>query len=145
LNFLFQQSILHKTTLKTLLKGVGDKDLLGIIFTGGEGPSSQVIKRLLQPQVSNLKLLVAADSGLEKAKNAGFNPDWIIGDFDSLDNSCLADYPQERIIRLQCEKDYTDTEMAISLAVEKNCNDIWIIGGGRRRQNRSYFCHSFVV
>ncbi|MCL2444054.1 MAG: thiamine diphosphokinase, partial [Treponema sp.] len=68
------------------------------------------------------------------AENAGIKPAWIIGDMDSLDDTLrLTAYPPERIIRLQHEKDYTDTEVALSLAIEKKCDQIWIIGGGGGR------------
>ncbi|MCL2441626.1 MAG: thiamine diphosphokinase [Treponema sp.] len=108
--------------------------MLGIIFTGGEAPNTQFIKTLLESLSQTDTLIIAADSGLIAAQNAGVNPDWVIGDMDSLDTqSRLTALPQERIIRLQHDKDFTDTEMAFSLAVEKGCSQIWIIGGGGGR------------
>lgn len=108
-------------------------ELLGIVFTGGEGPQPQVIRRLIDEEVKD-KLLVAADSGLAAVESAGLKPDWIIGDMDSLDDESRLDaYPPERVIRHQPEKDYTDTELAFSLAVENDCDEMWIIGGGGGR------------
>jgi thiamine pyrophosphokinase len=53
---------------------------------------------------------------------------------DSLDDvSLLAAYPAERVMRYPADKDYTDTELAFSLAFEKGCGEIWIIGGGGGR------------
>jgi thiamine pyrophosphokinase len=107
--------------------------LLGIIFTGGQGPKVQVVKRLLETEVKDA-LFIAADSGFQAALNADVKPDWVIGDMDSLeDQSCLSAFPPDRVIRCQHEKDYTDTELALSLAVEKGCEDIWLIGGGGGR------------
>ena len=107
--------------------------MLGIIFTGGEAPNGQIIKRLIETEAKDA-LFVAADSGLAAAQDAGVTPDWIIGDFDSLDNeSRLDNFPQECVIRFEQDKDYTDTELAFSLAVEKGCNEIWLIGGGGGR------------
>ena len=107
--------------------------MLGIIFTGGEGPPVLAVKRLLETEVKDA-LFVAADSGLAAAESAGLKPHWIIGDMDSLgDLSRLCAYSQERIIRLQHEKDYTDTEVAISHVVEQGCDCFWIIGGGGGR------------
>jgi len=72
--------------------------LLGIIFTGGQGPKAQVVKRLLENEAKGA-LFVAADSGLAAALNADVKPDWVIGDMDSLeDQSCLSAVPQERLI-----------------------------------------------
>jgi len=116
--------------------------LLGIIFTGGEAPSSQFVRHLLETEVKNA-LIVAADSGLVLAEEAGLKPGWIIGDMDSLnDEKRLVAYPAEHVIRLQHEKDFSDTEMAFSLAVEKGCDEIWIIGGGGGRVDHLFAIRS---
>ena len=116
--------------------------MLGIIFTGGEGPDAGLARKLVEQEAKDA-LVVAADSGLLAAENAGLKPDWIIGDFDSIeDDSRLAAYPQERVIRHATDKDYTDTELAISLAVEKGCNAVWIIGGGGGRVDHLFALRS---
>jgi len=112
--------------------------LLGLIFTGGEGPAPQTIKRIIDTEIKSARtqnaLIVAADSGLNAAENACVRPDWIIGDMDSLDNcGKLASYPPQNVIRHKHDKDFTDTELAFSLAKEKGCGEIWIIGGGGGR------------
>jgi thiamine pyrophosphokinase len=105
--------------------------LLGIVFTGGESPSSKIIRRLLDGKEI---FVIAADSGLITAEESGFKPSFVIGDMDSLDDdSRLSAYPPERVIRYPHDKDYTDTELAFSLALEKGCDDIWLIGGGGGR------------
>ena len=107
--------------------------MLGIIFTGGQGPKAQIVKRLLENEAKGA-LFIAADSGLLAALNAGVKPDWIIGDMDSLeDQSRLSAMPPQRVIRHPHDKDFTDTELAFSLAAEKGCDDIWILGGGGGR------------
>jgi len=107
--------------------------MLGIIFTGGEGPQSDAVKRLLETTAEGA-LFIAADSGLAAAQDAGVTPDWVIGDFDSLeDESRLSGLPSQRVVRFEKDKDYTDTELAFSLAAEKGCDEIWIIGGGGGR------------
>jgi thiamine pyrophosphokinase len=79
-------------------------------------------------------LSVAADSGLIAAEEAGFRPDWIIGDMDSLDDPArLEKYPPERVLRYPGDKDYTDTELALSLLWEKGCAETWLLGGGGGR------------
>jgi thiamine pyrophosphokinase len=107
--------------------------LLGIMFTGGEGPSAQAVRRLFDG-LDEKPLIAAADSGLEAAEEAGLTPDWIIGDMDSLDDTArLARYPPEVVMRHAADKDYTDTELAFSLLREKGCGEIWILGGGGGR------------
>ena len=118
---------------------------LGIVFTGGEGPPPQTIRRLLDDREaahsSNMgaarfsnAVLVAADSGLSLAEAAGLKPDWVIGDMDSLDSEDrLRSYPADRVIRHSAGKDYTDTELALALLLEQGCAETWIMGGGGGR------------
>jgi len=105
--------------------------LLGIIFTGGESPSADVIRS----ELKGLDIFcVAADSGLLHARSAGIEPDLIVGDMDSLpDTSLLDSYPAGRVLRYDTDKDYTDTELAFKAALDKGCGEIWIIGGGGGR------------
>ena len=107
--------------------------MLGIVFTGGQKPETHVIKQLIESEAKDA-LFVAADSGLDAAEEAGLKPHWIIGDMDSInDASRLASYPPQCVMRYPQDKDYTDTELAFSLAVEKGCDTVWIIGGGGGR------------
>jgi thiamine pyrophosphokinase len=106
---------------------------LGILFTGGEGPPPELARRLCAGLVKDAAL-AAADSGLASAEAAGLRPDWIIGDMDSLDNRARLDaYPPESVIRHAVDKDFTDTELALSLLWEQGCGAVWIIGGGGGR------------
>ncbi|MCL2721045.1 MAG: thiamine diphosphokinase [Treponema sp.] len=104
--------------------------MLGIIFTGGAAPDTKIIKRILE-NAGKDTLIVAADSGLDAAVRAGVKPDWIIGDMDSIEEKAFLDtFAQDRVIRHQHDKDYTDTELAFLLTQEKGCDRVWIIGGG---------------
>ncbi|MDR0441906.1 MAG: thiamine diphosphokinase [Treponema sp.] len=103
--------------------------MLGIIFTGGDGPAPEIIRRELDGKTH---FCIAADSGLVAAERAGIKPDCIIGDMDSVAASRLAAYPPECIMRHDTDKDYTDTELALTAAIERGC-EIWIIGGGGGR------------
>jgi thiamine pyrophosphokinase len=111
------------------LKRLGGK-LLGIIFTGGESPPPKIIKQELNEKNT---LIIAADSGLITAEKAGIKPDYITGDMDSLPAEMLKNYPPDCIMRHEHDQEYTDTEIALQAAIEKNCEEIWIIGGGGGR------------
>jgi len=113
--------------------------VLGIIFTGGQGPDLRAIKGLLDDLAGKELLIVAADSGLELAEDAGIRPDWIVGDMDSLDSGKRLDhYPKEKVICYPVDKDYTDTEIALTLLWEKGCKNAWIIGGGGGRLDHTF-------
>ncbi|MCA1951037.1 MAG: thiamine diphosphokinase [Treponema sp.] len=107
-----------------------DQHSQALIFIGGSGPDPEKYKKLLGPS----DMVIAADSGLIRAEAFGYKPDWIVGDMDSLkDVSRLSAYPQDRIIRYPPDKDFTDTELALSLAWDKGYITTTLIGGSGGR------------
>jgi thiamine pyrophosphokinase len=108
--------------------------MLGVVFAGGEGPQAEIIRQLFEHEAAGA-LTAAADSGLLLAESAGVRPDLITGDMDSLDaaEERLAAYSPERVLRHAVDKDFTDTELALSLLFEKGCDAVWILGGGGGR------------
>ncbi|GHV84123.1 thiamine pyrophosphokinase [Spirochaetia bacterium] len=107
--------------------------MTGIAFIGGEGPGVMRCKEL----AGGADLIAAADSGLLLAERACITPDWIVGDMDSLDEqggiSLLDKYPKDRVLIYPCDKDLTDTEIALNLLWEKGCDKTIIAGGGGGR------------
>jgi thiamine pyrophosphokinase len=102
----------------------------GIAFIGGEGPLPSRGRTL----AAGADLLVAADSGLIAAENAGLRPHWVIGDMDSLDDPArLEKYPPDRVLHYPRDKDDTDTEMALRLLWDQGCGETWLAGGGGGR------------
>ena len=76
--------------------------------------------------------LIAADKGLEFFITAGITPDLIVGDFDSLSSegkAYMEKLPQTSISRLKPEKDDSDTQSAVNLAISQGAKDILILGG----------------
>jgi len=109
--------------------------LRGVIFLGGDGPESDVLRKI----ALGADLLVAADSGLAAAERAGLRPDWIVGDMDSIDDPLRLDkYPPHRVRRFSPEKDFTDTELALALLREKGCDEIWLSGGSGGRMDHLF-------
>lgn len=70
--------------------------------------------------------IIAADGGQNRAREFGLQPDCVIGDFDSTtldeDFDCI-------YITYPAEKDLTDTEAALTHALEKGCRNILLLGG----------------
>ena len=110
----------------------------GVIFIGGNSPEPGALREIAR----GADLLVAADSGLVAAEEAGFRPDWVLGDMDSLasldDLSRLDKYPPDRVRRFPPDKDFTDTELALDLLWEKGCDEIWLSGGGGGRMDHLF-------
>lgn len=70
--------------------------------------------------------IIAADGGQNRAREFGLQPNCVIGDFDSTtldeDFDCI-------YITYPAEKDLTDTEAALTHALEKGCRNVILLGG----------------
>ena len=76
-------------------------------------------------------VIIAADRGLEACLSVGAEPDYVIGDFDSIDPAVKEAFlaNQRNVTKLNPIKDDTDSEAALQLAFEKTQGDIYILGG----------------
>ena len=104
-----------------------------LIFSGGLTPSDATLE--IARTIQNVDLVIAADSGLHTAQKLNMHVDFVVGDFDSVDASALAraTSAHTQTIRHSADKDFTDLESALLLAVDKNSQHIIIVtaGGGR--------------
>lgn len=90
----------------------------------------------------SFRYIIAADRGLETVRRLSLSPTHIVGDFDSLDEAVLKEYEDDNSIvkeRLIPEKDDTDTEHAMNMAVELGCGTIILAGASGTR-----FDHTFA-
>lgn len=91
----------------------------------------------LRPEPGDL--VAAVDGGLERLLSQQIEPDLVVGDFDSLPASCrpwlamLEEKHPEKVLRLPCEKDDTDTIYAARLCLERGYEVLELYGalGGR--------------
>lgn len=96
-----------------------------IIVGGGDPPNKTLIERYM---VDNYVIL-AADSGGNILYEYGIAPDYLLGDFDSIDERALKELSNNTdTIRLPREKDYTDTHIALLRAIELGANEIILLG-----------------
>ncbi|MCX7904211.1 MAG: thiamine diphosphokinase [Caloramator sp.] len=86
---------------------------------------------LLQKEVQKADIILCADGGGNYAYELGIIPHFLIGDFDSIEPKVLDYYIDKgvNVIRYPKEKDYTDTELCINIAIEEGCKEICILGG----------------
>ncbi len=80
-------------------------------------------------------LCIAADSGYHNAKKLGERVDILIGDFDSIGR-----VPRDEVREIRevpAEKDLTDTQIAVEIAVEAGADEIILIGGLSGRLDHS--------
>lgn len=103
---------------------------------------------MAQELAESADYIIAADGGQNRAREFGLQPDCVIGDFDSTtlneDFDCL-------YITYPAEKDLTDTEAALTHALEKGCRNVILLGGMGGRLDHTMgniglldkYCNSF--
>ena len=96
-----------------------------LIISGGN-----VTKEILKDVLENNSFdnIIAVDKGLEILDECKIEPNYIIGDFDSVNTRIVNRYNNANIIKLNPEKDFTDTHMTIKLALEIKSSYIVILG-----------------
>lgn len=107
-----------------------------LIVTGGN-VNTELLKKILEE--NKFETIIAADKGLEALNKINVMPNYIIGDFDSVNKTTLNQYENKNIeiTYLKPEKDFTDTHMAIKLAIEKRAKHITIIGATGTRMDHT--------
>lgn len=94
------------------------------IIGNGEADNKYFCRRY----ISNLNLLIAVNGGTKNCYKLGITPDLIMGDVDSLPKKILNFYKKKevRILSFPVEKDKTDTELAIEMALEFQPKEIYL-------------------
>ncbi len=85
---------------------------------------------LIKEQSNGADLIICADRGYSHAKKSGVTPDIVIGDFDSCEDEISGSF---EVVRLNTDKDFTDTLVCADKAIERGCDEIIILSatGGR--------------
>ena len=100
-----------------------------LIVTGGN-----INKDFLIQIIKTIKFetIIAVDDGLKILNELNIKPNHIVGDFDTVNKKILDLYKKDTLIkihRFNPNKDNTDTDIAIRLAVELESDEIIIVGG----------------
>lgn len=101
----------------------------GIIVSGGQIDDAFALEVL---QMVEPEYVIGVDKGLTFLYNHQVMPTHIVGDFDSVSEPIIEYYKTKTQIPIRefpSEKDATDTEIAVRLAVELGAQDLWILGG----------------
>jgi thiamine pyrophosphokinase len=97
-----------------------------VIVSGGVPPS----KELLLNELLNSSYLLCADSGANCLFDYGIVPNYLIGDFDSI-NKDVYDYFNKKQCNIETfkrDKDYTDTQLALLKAIDLGASEIIFLG-----------------
>lgn len=98
-----------------------------VIISGGTAPSNELLKR----EISFSDYIICADRGAECLYKNNITPNYLLGDFDSIDKSILEYYKNQKkceIVTFSKDKDYTDTSIALSKAIELGATNITFLG-----------------
>ena len=103
------------------------------IYTGGSICADRITEH---PEAGDL--VIAADSGYRNAKALGVTPTLAVGDFDSMPEDEL---PRgiERLT-VPAEKDFTDAQLAVDIALKRGCRIFTIVGGLGGRLDHTLSC-----
>lgn len=101
-----------------------------VVVTGGDRPDPRVLDHL-EPHHD----VVCADSGFDHALALGLDVHVLAGDLDSvsIDGRLRAESSPIDIHRAHVDKNETDTEIALELAVERGATSITLLTGGGGR------------
>lgn len=82
------------------------------------------------PQFS-FSYIIAVDKGLEAVHRLSLSPTHLVGDFDSVDKTVLDYYRSQKNVKIETlvpEKDDTDTEHAVCMALSLSVDAICMVG-----------------
>ena len=91
------------------------------------------------PIVQPGEILIAADGGATNCRKYSLQPDYVIGDFDSLSEQDLASLTSSgsHVLRYPERKDFTDLELAIQFSEQLGADDLTIYAALGERWDQS--------
>jgi thiamine pyrophosphokinase len=97
-----------------------------LIVTGGAQPE----KELLYEHLNGADLVIGVDRAADTLVKYSIRPNILIGDFDSAQSDSVEKIEAmgSRLMRLPTHKNETDTEAAVTLALDAGADDIVILG-----------------
>ena len=112
-----------------------------IVFAGGDPIPASAVEDL--PKDS---YVIAADSGLDRARECGFEIDLLVGDLDSVspDGRQDAEGRGTRTEQHPIDKDATDMELALQAARRCGAANVIVIGGHGGRQDH-YLANALLL
>lgn len=96
-----------------------------IIVGGGIPPQKGLLKRYMTGEY----IILAADSGADVLNKYDIEPDYLLGDFDSINEEVLEKFTKGvKTTKLPREKDFTDTHIAVLNAINMGVDEIVLLG-----------------
>jgi thiamine pyrophosphokinase len=102
------------------------------LFLNGGGSDNEFYRQHFIVMRKENDIIICADGGYEVATSIDIQPDYVIGDLDSLNEEGIGKNTQ--LIKYPVEKDYSDFELALERAIELEPVSVIVYGalGGRK-------------
>jgi thiamine pyrophosphokinase len=102
--------------------------LFTILLGGDLSPTPALARQVAGSRV------IAADAGMKHAATLGVSPELWVGDFDSTPTNLSASLAETPRRDFPSEKDKTDGELAVDIAIERGATSLLLVGafGGER-------------
>lgn len=112
-----------------------------IIIANGKCPKKSELKYFVEQGYSTI---ICADGGANSALKLKINPDYIIGDLDSIEGSTLKYFKgKSQIVQYKRQND-TDVEKCLKFAIKKKFTKAVLLGGTGNRLDHS-ICNLGIV
>lgn len=96
----------------------------------------------MERQIRQCDAVIAVDGGLRYCEAMGIWPDFIIGDFDSVDSALFEKYRDIPHQIFPVDKDHTDLELGIHKALSMNAQSVILFAAlGKRADHTLYNLH----
>ncbi|WP_138159218.1 thiamine diphosphokinase [Peptoniphilus catoniae] len=108
--------------------------MLGLLVSGGKQIDKSILKKY-----AHGAYIVCADYGVKNFIGTDFIPNLVVGDLDSIDEDCKKFIYDNKlkVKKLNCRKDYTDTEVALNLILESGVDEIVMLSATGSRMDHS--------
>ena len=102
------------------------------IIANGEALKTEELRQ----RTASCHMIVAADGAAEDCLRAGIQPDYIIGDFDSISGDLRAHFPNSVFLEHQ-NQDFTDLQKSLTFALQQNPQRLIIISPFGKRTDHA--------
>ncbi len=99
------------------------------VYSGGE-----IFPEYIEERPEGDDIVICADSGYENAMKMGVKVDLLLGDFDSLGKIPNVDC---EVMRVPAEKNETDTQLAVDVALSRGADEIVIVASTQGRADHT--------
>lgn len=124
-----------------MIRNNKQKEKSCIIIANGDMPRKGIINYLLKKDTDTI---IAADGGANSALKLGIIPNYIIGDFDSLQKNVKKYFSDKAVFIHYKRQNDTDVEKSLKFAIKKGFKKVYLFGATGNRLDHS-ICNLGII